>query len=60
MVIRVAKQVVAVIWRMVPGKYYTGPIIAAVILYSVVVYNISLLTYLLYFIIMVKVQTEFM
>ena len=55
MAIRVIKKVVAVIRRMVPGKYYTGPIIAAVILYSAVVYNISLLTPLLYFLIMVKV-----
>ena len=55
MAIRVIKKVVAVIMGMVPGKYYTGPIIAAVILYSAVVYNISLLTPLLYFLIMVKV-----
>ena len=56
MAIRVAKKAVAVMRIMVPGKYYTDSIIAAFVLLSTIVRR---LTHLLYFLIMVKGQTEY-
>ena len=44
MAIRVIKKVVAVIRRMVPGKYYTDSIIAAFVLLSKIVRSTHIFT----------------